>query len=380
MPEIKTRASSLPLALRCPASTVQAEIRIEGDRGAADLGTAAHDVVLRWVGNQDGANVNDVAARKRVDPDELGILVAMGFQAWNKVEQWFPDPQVEVEMAVESAAGLRLTGHTDMKSVVDREVRIGDLKFGRVDSDYTQQLAGYCCQALQMHPECDTAFAMVIWVREQRTESARYTRQQMDRWFEEVETTLSQVDLFSPGSHCGYCRRKYECPAFELMLKRNLELLANGERPDRPVAVGDLYAAAKLVNKQAEEALELVRAEVAAAGGTMNIGYGKQLQLMDQEQEKISYTAGHRLITQAVPGADLDEIFTVGKGAFTKAVGDTAPNRKKKVYIDAAMQDLRAAGAVTKKVVTQLEQRRNEHGTAELSGVDRILGYEQNPE
>jgi hypothetical protein len=144
------------------------------------------------------------------------------------------------------------------------------------------------------------------------------------------------------------------------------------------MAVGDLYHAAKLVEKEVNVALELVRAEVIEANGKLRIDNGRQLELIDQEQEKIGYMLGHDVIKSHLPpSADLDEIYTVGKGAFTKAVGDTAPPRMKKKFTEAAMESLRAAGAITTKIVTRLELRRNEYGTEPIAtaidGADATL-------
>jgi Protein of unknown function (DUF2800) len=372
MNALKIRSSSLPMALRCPASTMPPEIRVEGDRAAADLGTAAHDIALRRIQGE-YVEVADVAASLRVDPDDLATIVGLAHKCWLAIRDYFPSPQCEVSMCLISPSGLELTGHADLISVVDGEARVADYKTGRVDSDYTQQLCSYGYLALQMHPECDTAFVMVVWVREQRTESARYTRQQLDDWFAQTETTLSDVDLFSPGPHCGYCRRKLECPAFDLMLRKSIELLADGKIPEREegrgVAVGDLYHAAKLLEKESATARELIRAEVASAGGTLQIGYGKQLQLIDQVQEKISYSASRRIMEDRIHPTAMDEICTIGKGAATAAISDSAPRGKKKIAIEEFMESLRRAGAVTEKTVTRLEERRSEHATAEIAGI-----------
>ena len=116
----RIRCSSLPLITNCAQAQHAPEVRIVGNKDAADLGSAVHMPLANLVETGLPATQAELSAacdKWQVELPELEKLYRMGAALWRQVQQYFPAPQAEVEMAHE-ADGVILTGHADVIAIV----------------------------------------------------------------------------------------------------------------------------------------------------------------------------------------------------------------------------------------------------------------------
>ena len=364
---IQTRCSALPLTMACAASTVQDGPRVSGDAYAADLGTAAHFVLLARIEGRD-VDSSLIAMLHGVELEELERMVAWGWNAWQKVRHLFPEPTCEVPLHY-AEDGLTLTGHADVVSIVEREGRILDLKTGRLDADHSQQLAGYGL-LLTAANEIDSVYCMTIRVREQQAEGYRWTREELSAWWDGLTEHLKDRDTFRPGRHCQYCPRGVTCPAKTALLRQHCgALLEQPEEftlPADPLIIGQLFDRAKLVTRAAETIIDLVRAEVANRGGRIPIGDGRELVQLEQERRSIDYRLGRDILESALGPDGLEKCtnHTINKSKVESEVKALAPARQNGKAVAALMDDLDRMGAIKTATIQRLEVRRNNVATS----------------
>ena len=109
------------MAAACPASTLATDVRLAGGGPEAALGTALHHLMAFAVRGT-FLEAYDVARAYGVDVDELEFLARRAWEVWEKLRDFFPNPQTEVYMQWEQD-GVLLTGHADLLSVVEIESR-----------------------------------------------------------------------------------------------------------------------------------------------------------------------------------------------------------------------------------------------------------------
>ena len=354
---LKVRASSIPLAAKCAASLTPPALRIEGDREAADLGTATHAVLTdRISGIGLTADLGTIAEIYEVDHAELSKLVAWGWQAWQQFAPYFPEPQVEREFS----HGW-LTGHVDVFARDAGQVRIADFKTGRLDPDAEAQVKAYAWLALQEYPECSSAYTAIIRVRDHLAYGKVYGREELEEWSDHLEQRLEEEqEVYRPGDHCRHCPRAHECPALrEVLGAAACSLLAvvdmEGVGQQEKAA---LYQEAKLLQKTVDQVLSLLKTDVATHGA-IPLDNGRELAIVPQEQRKIDFSCGEEILRECL-GERLGEALTVGKGKAEEIVRSNAGRGQKGKAVVEMMDRLSAAGAVTVHMVERLEVRRND--------------------
>jgi hypothetical protein len=218
---ITVRCSSLPRLTACAASATPPAIRIESPRGPASLGTAFHECMAGYI--RDGScEPDNIAADHNIDSKELWKLFGWARNLWRDVlAEHYPNPRVEVPLAFGDEQ-LTLTGHTDLMSIVPRELRIIDYKSGWTDDDATEQLKGYGFLGIATEAAfaerdglpCDIEQVRVtkLQVREGRADTEVYTRDQLYAWWQWLKRHLADSETFRPSPLCGRCPRAMECP------------------------------------------------------------------------------------------------------------------------------------------------------------------------
>jgi hypothetical protein len=361
------------LHLACPASQVPPALRIEGDTSAADLGSAVHEQVLgRIVGTAPDLAVT--AARWRVDVGELAPLVGRAWRQWERVSQWFPEPAVEVYLWAElpGSEGLRLTGHADVLSRVGDQVRIYDLKTGWLEGEHRAQLQGYGWLALQLLPECTSAYTMVHRVREGSIDPQEYSRAELDAWPVGVRERLGETETYHAGAHCGHCPRALECDTKDLYLKVGLFRLRNDNLdriPREPRQRGqillDLLGICRSLQRESEDLMTLIRADVRAHGGRLG-----DLVLTRQPQKRIDFARGMDALEEMVGTEQLMEIVTLSNKAAEEGVKAAAPRGQKGRAVQELWRRLAEAGAVITTEVERLEVRPHGDGNGKQGGAN----------
>lgn len=347
------------------------DLAIDTGSEAADLGAAVHFVFLEGV---DGRHVEieDAAQRFNVDQEELERLCSWAWRQWESIRANFPGPHVEEYMEL-GKDGLWLTGHADLLSIVDDQVRVLDLKSGRLDSAHDEQLKGYAFLALQHCPGTTSAYVAVLRIRDQVLDGTVYTRQELDQWFERLSDRTAKRS-YNAGVHCGHCRRSLECVARHKYLRSAVNDFAAGAPtlaleclseamplPTRGQLLASVLERVKLVEDACELARSMVKADVAAHGGAIPTTDGRELVIVERAERRIDYAAGWPILIDHEPALPTDQLMqavTINKGKVESAIKAIAPFRQKGAAVKRVMETLESAGAIQSTVVERLEVHR----------------------
>jgi Protein of unknown function (DUF2800) len=352
---LNIRCSSLPLAMLCPASLAPPAIRIESDDEPARIGPDT------------GGNPDTIAAEFRLDERAQGeaeMLYACGMKMWRQMQEHFPNARVEQYASYEKN-GLTLTGHRDVMAYGrDGQPRVGDFKTGRVDADHDNQIRGYCWLTLQEYaPELsDRCYGVVMDVRDQEIDGRWYTREELDTWHAGlVAKVQDDLETYNPGPHCSHCPRFHECPAWEQKLKLYLRVLDIYGSAVSHKEIGELFDAAKAVEKIVKEALGFVRGAAVEAGGVLPLPNGRELRIETQESKVIKFSNGINLLARlGLLTEDVRNAIKIPKGAVCDAAKAGVPKGLGAAAIRELMDALEAADALeteTKEVMSARKAR-----------------------
>lgn len=386
------RASSMPLAALCAASQLKDEFAVDTGGEAADLGSADHWVITRRIAGKH-ADVLEAAAKFQVDEHELGKLVAWTWNSWNRdkdaaghtMSDYFPWPECEKEFKVEDVrAGLELTGHVDVISLIESEalIRIADFKTGRLDTDYVEQLRAYAFLAIKTYPWANSVYAVAIQVRRRSVDGYFWSREQLEEWWEERSKQILAGSYHSAAKHCQFCRRVTTCPKIvgeiqqarrvlmEHLIDGTPEEIASQLATDPAVlgpVIGVMKDADSLYQKRRDNWFEAARIVLKQIGGVAPIGDGREAFLNQQEQHPLKATTDSiKLVQSLVLSDQIPDVLGIDKGALEKAVkGSVGRGQKKTVWAE-TLEKFEAMGCVETKVIERLEMR---HVTTELPAI-----------
>jgi hypothetical protein len=372
---LNIRCSRLPIIAQCPAAATPPAIEIDSSGPEARIGTAVHAWVLDGIAGKRQADQSpeEYAELFRAEIEEVGLLCRLAERAWAEVSQHFPEPEVEAALGY-APNDISLTGHTDLICLVTEDTGVGtwtggpelrliDFKTSRLDEDYSQQVMGYGFLGLQEIPSAIAVRTAIVRVRDQVIDWATYTRSDLEYWWSELALHLSEGrrNIYNPGKrHCLYCPRSQECGAKNQMVVGSIGQILEGIG-SQSLQMGDAYDAIKAVEQACERARESLHIMTAEAGGTLDLGDGRELVLRDTHPKEISVKAGWDVLRQAeVDGLveDSAALLEIGKTRLEKAIRAQAPPRQGAARIRQVMFALESAGAITEKTVTRLECRK----------------------
>jgi hypothetical protein len=361
------RASSLPLALACPASQVPPQTRLADDSAESRLGSACHQALAVLV--RDGADpfqqaIEDAAASWRCDLEEVSALAWRGKQCWDKLQNHFPSAYVEQPLSgIAGDDELGISGHPDVLSFVDDEIRLLDWKIGREDSDFQDQLRAYAWLAMHWRETEGRTLAMVCRVREMTVDTYYWTGRELDEWMRGVVRDAADVERFRAGRHCGWCQRRRECDVVSQYVVNSTANVMEWPR-GKPLALDDALVAmhdrVRVVEQACQDARDALRAAVATAGGQIAASDGRTLALVRQERQEINSGLAWPVLENRFGLHAVAEAAKLTKTAVTKLAMDNAPPRGKGKAAKQIIEDLDAVGAIT--VTTQERLEISRHG------------------
>lgn len=206
------RASSMPLAIKCPASQfVDANtLKIVSDPDITAAGIAVHKALQAHFS---GANcsLEDIAVAYGADLEDLRHLYWAGRRIWDCLADRIDIGQSFCEIQLLSPD---FSGHADrlIISANGETAWMIDYKSGYKDSDYRQQLLTYAHLAMNNFPTLKQVYSCIFWLRTGEFEGEWCTREASNLWHAETLKRLEEFG-YNPGRHCSYCQRFLECPA-----------------------------------------------------------------------------------------------------------------------------------------------------------------------
>lgn len=361
------RCSRLPLALACPASQVLPALVIErmGD-DAARMGSAVHELITSGIAGTRLEKLN-VAAKWRVDnTDELKKLRDWGWNAWESIREYFPQPQVEREFAFANEdEGFLLKGKADVFSENDgKMICIADFKSGWADKDHRQQLRGYAMLALHEFPGAESVYCVVPLIRQFSVDRWLWTRQEVEAWYASAITRLKQIDVYAPSyESCTYCPRAHECPARFALLRECIAFVEEfaGKSPGEMAELdADMLIEARgkkaFVEKACDALGELTKLEVKLHGGTMVGPSGRELHIKTVEAKHIAARNGLPVLVQSgIDWGELLDLAKLPKGKIEALAKGIAPHGEKGRFWQAIMARLEEAEAIEITTSERLE-------------------------
>lgn len=121
-----------------------------------------------------------------------------------------------------------------------------------------------------------------------------------------------------------------------------------------PDVAADLLQRARLVAKAAEDAVEIVRAEVAAAGGSLTLSDGRTLQLTKQERRKIIPEKAWDFLGEAL-GFRLTEAVSISKSKVETIFRSMVSRGRKGAAVADLIKNLEEIDALETETVERLE-------------------------
>lgn len=348
------RCSSLPLTMLCGQSSSEVGLRIGSpDQEAAEDGTDCHDLIASMI---QGAPTDFELLSESARP-----LVFVAWKMWRELlSPFFPNPQCEVPLSwIDRKNDLTITGHPDVMcgpaALEAAECRLLDWKFGRASFDYSAQLDGYAFLALQKYADAERCYLSIGHVRDQSIDSRYVTRKEAGAWYIKLLERLSDT-TYRPGRHCSFCQRRANCEgatsvlrhSLSLVQKQNLDRLPT-EPEARAAALEEVLVASRIISRATDDAEELIRAEVIAAGGRLG-----NIRITSEDRRGIVMQKAWPILNEELAD-DLTSVLKIGVGDVKKLVGDRAPHRGKGKAIEAFFSRLDEADAIRINTIEKLE-------------------------
>lgn len=357
------RASSLPLRFKCsqagrPDGSL-VPVRTETSQ-AAHIGNAVHEVLAELVLGR-STDVSAAAAAHGVESREVAQLVANGARAWDALK---PDPGVEAWAERELEAGA-LTGHLDVGWLDGDTVHVYDWKTGRRDSDYSAQLRAYGAMLLVAHPEAARAVCGVVFLRDMETETYTLDRDQAAAFLDQVQALVDgPPGDYTVGDHCGFCDRRFACPAKLQAEQRAMQVIA----PAFPLTISEqirdlddgrlveLHHQARSIRELLRMVDSEVRKIVAERGGVT--GAGVTLDIEEKQTREIDTAKAWPVLQASLSDDQLARAVKVQLGKVQDAITEGAPRGQGAAKRRALMSALEDAGAISLRTSTELRERR----------------------
>ena len=231
----RIRCSSNPLLEACAQSGERPAVDVIGDDGPASHGSMAHElffdcIMLGRGYPSEGVDLAVMAERWGADPKEASMLAGAAWRLWqeNELAGVFPEPEFNAEITlVDEKSGIIETGHLDLNSLVSREVRVLDLKTGRLDINPVEQLKAYSLGSMRKY-DADTAYAAQLRPRDGVFEAWQWTRDELEAWWQRFVEHLGRGE-YRTGEHCTRCHRWLECPAATQLVQASAARLLSAQ-------------------------------------------------------------------------------------------------------------------------------------------------------
>lgn len=361
---ITIRASAANNLAQCPAFESRQPLF---DELPARKGSAVHDAMANWHrGACTADDLSSIAAKWRVDLDDLRISFYATVDLWRNIEQWFVgERHVEEELVAtakhlsveDSDRGLTVTCHPDIYSVVHGEdgkwfANLADYKTGFLDSDCYPQMLCYAEAIMLRHPEVEFVRVFVLRPIEKTVDCYEIGSERGNEEFRKLWRSLEANELRPSSSICSRCAKFSTCDAGRSEFRHQLQLVSGGELSNLdPVRTLQFVRAAE---SRLKEVSGWIRQVAELSGGRIETEYGVA-ELLEQRERELDDSKALGVL-RADFGNEIDGIVSISTTAMDKLIESKAVPRKKKADREAYMAKLEECGALkyTKKKILKL--------------------------
>lgn len=336
---VHLRASSMPSAFTCAASVRPGDIEIDAVHEASTEGTAAHEVMRQIAENNlnglDTIPIAEIAQRFGVDADNLRMHGIYGLRMWHSIRDAYVGGAGEINLDA-VVAGVRVSGHIDLFTMVGDIAHGADWKFGRLDHNYYHQVAAYMVLILLKHTHLLEVLFSICWMRDNEIETYRMTRAGMEAWIGSFEADVVNWNerLYRTGGHCRHCRRSTDCPALAAAARRDVAIIsddptlagriAEGIGDLQPAELASLFRRSKAVEAFAKSLQEAIKM-YSDRTGPIDDGAGGELRYVETDGSRIIDTlAAWPVLLERLTPEELAGAVKVGVSKVEAAVADKA--------------------------------------------------------
>lgn len=341
------RASSMPLAVSCPASISGEGVQVDSFDPTATDGVEVHRAIAMALRGEDyppfdGSNAGD---------NEDMVALALAYAQQNGM---MPGALTEVHL---EHPPFSATLDVFMPYSRGEEADLTDWKTTHREDDHEAQIIAQCAAAFANYPKLPAITAHTVYLRNEGAIKKRYTRAWVEQWAEEfVHNTLKHPEIYRPGDWCARCKRKYGCEGLRAMRREiAATFLADGQGMLTRDNVAEMRFKVKLIKGVCDEFDKMVRDEVLNHG-PIALGEGKELRALDINTDTIDILRAWATLTGTFADSDLAKFVEVRKTAMLKLIEAGAPRGQKSKAAEAFMEKLRAEGAVTTTTTQQVRE------------------------
>jgi len=269
---------------------------------------------------------------------------------------YFMDTQTEVEFEFD-LDGFHITGHADLTGDSADGHHVLDHKAGFLDTNYDAQLRGYMYGYFeklhswnQLHS--DKFYGWIARLRndkEHRFETMEMTVVELTEWMSDFIRSLNDWDgkTYHPGDHCGFCPRRYSCPALDIQLSTSYSYVTG---IDRDKALADFKAApCKFVDKlkQAKDIIanldRMVKFQVSMYG-SLEDPDGRILTTKTPSERIISEAAIKELINLGFTPEQILKVANISKKGVSEIAMGSVNRGEKGAFKRDVLDELREKG------------------------------------
>ena len=390
--------SKMDMTEKCPASyTADADLEMEIDKVhfAANIGRAVHSIAERVVRGEIDEITSHLAKSEAIKFgvedhfEDVELLSSNAFSAWHGTDSWggikayFINPTAETYGKFEHRVqnpytkvmhDISISGYMDVSEVISaEEVEEAtvknwgltlDWKSGRKgdDSSYRAQMLAYATLLCAKNPKLEQVTTMICWLRDKKFSMTTFSRDEIREWFKNFirRSAFWNGTSYSPGDHCAWCKRYYECPARAKMINAAVTSLVgiqerdsmvineSGELVD-PDKLYEAFKQAKSLEKLIATFLEDLKMETEKRGSIgvpsvgENRGFGYKTRRGNASFDSMK---AWPILQDHFTDDELANIVNIGKGKLKSAADDKAPKGKKAELFRTIMNDLDVGGAV----------------------------------
>lgn len=353
------RASSMPLAIKCPVSQfIDANtLKIVSDPDITSAGLAVHKALQCFFSGVD-CKLEDIAVAYGADLEDLRHLYWAGRRIWENLVDRIDVGQVYHEINMISPD---FSGHADRLIVSsDGETAwVIDYKSGYKDSDYRQQLLTYAHLSLHNFPTVKQVYSCIFWLRTGEYEGEWVTREANNLWYAEALKRLEEFG-FNPGRHCTYCQRFLECPAAKSQLIQAGEVLIESAQQTELTEVDKFFTildAQKMLSDYCEKVHTMLRAQLAAVGGKIE-SEDREVFFVEQSRREIDAKVALPIIREKFGSDTADQCCSVSKKSIEEVVKASVGRGQKGKAAAAFLAELEERGAVTINKTLRMNDKR----------------------
>jgi RecB family exonuclease len=362
---IYVRCSSLPRIMRCNASAIEPQIKINPQSQPADLGTATHSLLASML---EGVTITDdiiteTADENGVDETDLAQAYYAGVRLWDQYKGKIEVITIEKEYARYLGDGVTLTGTADMCGFIEgdpEKLIVWDWKTGRAEKSFSDQLLGYALFSTNgsLPVTIATAYTTlgVVSISQHTIDDIAAHKQAI------IKAVTDPKPTYRPSeSCCMYCPRSGECPAKKEMQRHAGEAmravvgLAESNMV-APVALASLYSQSRILKKTLDDYEKQLRQAIEdCKDGQIVCADGSTVSLEDGKRSTIYYAPeiiARYIGDEAIPA-------TITKDAISEAIGakhdKDGIKRQKGKAIKACLDELQDGGYVKETTFKKLK-------------------------